>query len=200
MAKKKSTHLEQVERIVSIARRLFAQKGVNETSLQDIAKECGIRKASLYYHFKSKEEILKNIFDSEFRRKETALNSLDSSKTLEEILQAIGSHFFSDFENETNIQFMKILISEGLKNSKASKLFFNFFKEQGEDPILKKLKPLLAGKVPEKQMQLFVFCFLGTIFNFAIHTKLMKHELPVEDGLSAEECLRLVCRIFSKGL
>lgn len=44
--------------IVKIANRLFSEKGYSNTSVDEIAKECGMAKASLYKIFGSKEELL----------------------------------------------------------------------------------------------------------------------------------------------
>ena len=44
-----------------MARDLFAQQGVQRTSLQDIADRLGITKAALYYHFASREELVRSI-------------------------------------------------------------------------------------------------------------------------------------------
>lgn len=41
--------------------QLFSSKGVALTSMQEIAKACGVSKGSLYLHFKSKEELEKSI-------------------------------------------------------------------------------------------------------------------------------------------
>jgi TetR/AcrR family transcriptional regulator, cholesterol catabolism regulator len=48
--------------IVAAAADLFARKGFGATSLDDIAEVLGVSKASLYYHIKNKEEILRLIF------------------------------------------------------------------------------------------------------------------------------------------
>ena len=48
--------------IVAKAAELFAERGFGATSLDDIAEELGVGKASLYYHVKNKEEILRLIF------------------------------------------------------------------------------------------------------------------------------------------
>jgi AcrR family transcriptional regulator len=49
------------ERILVAARELFAQKGVQKTSLQEIADKLGITKPALYYHFTSREDLLRSI-------------------------------------------------------------------------------------------------------------------------------------------
>ena len=42
------------QRILDTARELFARKGVQRTSLQEIAGQLGITKPALYYHFTSR--------------------------------------------------------------------------------------------------------------------------------------------------
>jgi AcrR family transcriptional regulator len=49
------------ERIKAAARELFAQKGAQKTSLQEIADKLGITKPALYYHFASREDLLRSI-------------------------------------------------------------------------------------------------------------------------------------------
>lgn len=48
-------------RIQQVARELFAEKGVHRTSLQDIADRLGITKPALYYHFRSREDLVRSI-------------------------------------------------------------------------------------------------------------------------------------------
>lgn len=49
------------QRIQEVARELFAQKGMQRTSLQDIANRLGITKPALYYHFDSRDELVRSI-------------------------------------------------------------------------------------------------------------------------------------------
>jgi AcrR family transcriptional regulator len=46
------------ERILAAALALFARQGYAGSSVRDIAEAVGVTKAALYYHFRSKEEIL----------------------------------------------------------------------------------------------------------------------------------------------
>jgi AcrR family transcriptional regulator len=51
------------EQICAIATELFNEQGYDKTSLREIADRLGVTKAALYYHFKSKEEIVWAIVD-----------------------------------------------------------------------------------------------------------------------------------------
>ena len=51
------------EQILNAAMRLFSRRGFDGTSLQDIAEAVGIRKASLFHHFPSKEEMRLRVLD-----------------------------------------------------------------------------------------------------------------------------------------
>ncbi len=46
------------ERILDIALELFGEHGYENTSLREIAERLGFSKAAIYYHFKSKDDIL----------------------------------------------------------------------------------------------------------------------------------------------
>ena len=49
------------ERIQQVALKLFVLHGYERTSLREIADHLGITKAALYYHYSSKQELLKSI-------------------------------------------------------------------------------------------------------------------------------------------
>lgn len=67
--------------IKSIAIELFFKKGYFATSISDIAKGSGIQKASIYYHYRSKEELLFSILKSTMD---------DLTRYLKENLRGIG--------------------------------------------------------------------------------------------------------------
>ncbi|UWE12964.1 TetR/AcrR family transcriptional regulator [Actinacidiphila bryophytorum] len=48
-------------RIQQVALELFAEQGYEKTSLREIAERLDVTKAALYYHFKTKEDILSSI-------------------------------------------------------------------------------------------------------------------------------------------
>ena len=54
---------ERRNEILDVAQRLFTAKGFDNTSTNDILNEIGIARGTLYYYFKSKEEILDAMID-----------------------------------------------------------------------------------------------------------------------------------------
>jgi AcrR family transcriptional regulator len=62
------------QRIQDVALELFAEQGYEKTSLREIAERLEVTKAALYYHFKTKEEILVSIFE-------------DMSKPIEDLIE-----------------------------------------------------------------------------------------------------------------
>lgn len=54
------------EKILAAARTLMAEKGIMKTSLADIAREVGISKGTLFYHFASKDDLVNDILADHF--------------------------------------------------------------------------------------------------------------------------------------
>lgn len=50
--------------LLRAAAALFAKQGYNETLLEDIAEQCGIKKSSLYHYHRSKHAILQGLVES----------------------------------------------------------------------------------------------------------------------------------------
>jgi AcrR family transcriptional regulator len=55
-------------RIQQVALELFAEQGYERTSLREIAERLAVTKAALYYHFKSKEDIVRSFTEDYFGR------------------------------------------------------------------------------------------------------------------------------------
>ncbi|MCC5800603.1 TetR/AcrR family transcriptional regulator [Rossellomorea vietnamensis] len=67
--------------IKNVALDLFGQKGYEDTSLAEIAKDVGIKKPSIYNHFRSKEDLFTDVLEdlivsevTAYRKTEVAMN------------------------------------------------------------------------------------------------------------------------------
>lgn len=70
-----------VERILHVSKKLLLERGYQGTSTRLIAKEVGITQGNLYFHFKTKEDILLDIFDELFRKKIVIVERLTDQVT-----------------------------------------------------------------------------------------------------------------------
>ncbi|MGX8125386.1 TetR/AcrR family transcriptional regulator [Clostridioides difficile] len=87
--------------IITIAQRIFDQKGFQNTSILDIVKECKMSKATFYKHFETKEificEII-NYYDEKFLEIIHSINEnkdIPSSEKLRRKIIAVWENIFS---------------------------------------------------------------------------------------------------------
>ena len=66
--------------IIRLAGRLFAKSGYESTSMSEIAKSAGMEKASLYYHFKDKDQLFAAVMESVWGKMASYLRRLTSDK------------------------------------------------------------------------------------------------------------------------
>ena len=71
---------DKKEIILQIARKLFTRYGLKKTSVDDIASEAKIGKATIYYYFKSKQEIFKSVVDREWSIHKNAIREAISKE------------------------------------------------------------------------------------------------------------------------
>ncbi|MPW27301.1 TetR family transcriptional regulator [Alkalibaculum sp. M08DMB] len=67
---------ETNSKIRDVAFKLFLEKGYEATNIRDICKEVNIKPSSLYFYYKSKEELFINIYDDIWIGKMDYLKSL----------------------------------------------------------------------------------------------------------------------------
>lgn len=88
MAEKKDP-IERKKEIMTAARELFHEKGYLNTTTQDIIKKAGISRGLLYYHFKSKEDILYKIVEGYLQPLIKKFENITQNKALDPIEKVI---------------------------------------------------------------------------------------------------------------
>jgi AcrR family transcriptional regulator len=85
---------EKRQKILENAARLFARKGYEKVSLEEIAARLKLNKASLYYYFKSKDEMFFQIQMQAIEQANAALEQVLESEVgpEEKLREAIRSH------------------------------------------------------------------------------------------------------------
>ena len=91
---------------------MFVEKGFTETSMRDLAQSLNVKAASLYNHFKSKEEILDVILDDVSKRFRIMRIELDSAEMDPK----------DKFE-----EFLRRYLTEVLKDNYAFELYLSYW-------------------------------------------------------------------------
>ena len=85
-------------RIIQASEKLFRRVGIRSITMDDIAKELGMSKKTLYQEFRNKADIVFAVTESYFEQEQTACNSMHESaqNPIEElimIIQWLGEFF-----------------------------------------------------------------------------------------------------------
>ena len=82
------------QKLVDVARQLFAKNGMERTTMNDIAMASGKGRRTLYTYFKSKEEVYNAVIESELERLSDMLDEVAAKKIRpqEKIIELIYTH------------------------------------------------------------------------------------------------------------
>ncbi|WP_417096862.1 TetR/AcrR family transcriptional regulator [Leyella stercorea] len=82
------------QKLIDIARQLFAKNGVANTTMNDIAVASGKGRRTLYTYFNSKEEVFSAVIESELERLSDKLDEVAAMKMrpLDKVIELIYTH------------------------------------------------------------------------------------------------------------
>ncbi|MFA5418225.1 MAG: TetR/AcrR family transcriptional regulator [Bacteroidales bacterium] len=90
--------------IIAKAQQLFQQFGLKKTTMDDIAAACGKGKSTLYYYFKSKEEVFDAVIKKELVTLRTIVKQkVDEQKTIQDKLAVYFRVFHLEVLNKVNL-------------------------------------------------------------------------------------------------
>lgn len=103
------------QKILTVSSKLFRKQGYTKTSIQDILNELKMSKGALYYHFKSKKEILEAVEEHALSQKAKLLTGLieeTKAKNAKEKLAKVLLKFFELADFSTNAKEIVLLDME----------------------------------------------------------------------------------------
>jgi TetR/AcrR family transcriptional regulator len=115
-------------KILEAAEKLFAEKGFDGARVDDIAENAGVNKALIYYYFRSKREILEELFNTlieellELTLDMVGNGSLDFESI--ESMQVQMQSFYGFMESRKDT--IRIMMMESLKSSREKPPLFRF--------------------------------------------------------------------------
>ena len=95
---------ERKEEILDVAEQLFAEKGFDNASTNDIIKKIGIARGTLYHHFSSKEEILDAIVDRMISRSIAGARAIIKDKDIPLLDRLSGAFLTLNINTEAGVE------------------------------------------------------------------------------------------------
>jgi AcrR family transcriptional regulator len=183
--------------IVDSAKSVFARFGFHKTSMEMIAKSIGKGKSSIYYYFRSKEEIFQAVVEKEaVEMRKEIMNAVNSESTPRGKLKTYILTRLRTLEKMDNL-------SNALRNDYLSHLqFINEVKARYRKEELKMVSDILDfGQEKEK----FIFDNVKVVSKaivLAISGLEMEYFIsPIKEDLSdMEQTLDQLLNVFYKGL
>lgn len=138
---RKNNPKQAIENIITISAKLFAEKGYDKTSMQDIADAVGMSKGGIFHHFSSKEDIFNAVMERQF----------------EQITETVKK-WLDDMHGLTAKEKLRGLIRRNLMDEKIIKESGNMISSAAESPQIilaftqdnvKKLAPIIAEVIRE---------------------------------------------------
>lgn len=109
---------ERAEQILSAARTCFLEKGYFATKMDAIARESGLSKGGIYFHFDSKRTIFRALVEQEY---DAAMGFIDSvvasGETVATMLVRLAEHFGGLFASTDQPRFMVIIGEMALRDA-----------------------------------------------------------------------------------
>ncbi len=106
--------------LLDAAEHVFANKGVTNTTLNDVAVAAGMTRGAIYWHFKDKNDLFQAMCDRAFLPMEVLLNEVTSSCQEDPLteLRRLNLHFLKQVaSNERQRRVFDILFHRCEKNS-----------------------------------------------------------------------------------
>lgn len=121
--------MERKEEIIQAALMLASKNGIDNVSMSQIAMQLGIKKPSLYNHFRSKDEIVKAMYDylrtqakEKLKITDPDYGKLVKDKSLEEVLKLAVHNYCKMSKQSDMFSFYKIIYSTRATNCMAAQI------------------------------------------------------------------------------
>jgi len=173
--------------IALIALDLFAEKGLESTSISEVAKQAGIGKGTVYEYFESKEELIFSAFMAWIDQmmgpelEELLLSIEDPEERLHKLVQGMMEAFISDERvvKITLLMFQMMLKDESLLQNGQFYRIFRGIRKILTDILLEgiaqgKFRPEIARDAEKITINLFAY-----LDGIAFHYFLNKNEIDL---------------------
>lgn len=181
---KKDQKQEKEDRLLDTAYQLFTEKGIKETSVQDIVDNANVAKGTFYLYFKNKYE-LQDILITRKSRKlfSDALESLRKTYIAnfqDQIIYVINYVIDQLVKTPILLRFISKNLSWGVYNKTISKLYERN-EAEGDGLYHLFLKGIEKNKIKLKNPEVTLFMIIELVSSTCFNSILYKEPLPIEE-------------------
>lgn len=155
--------IDRKSEIVSIAARLFKEKGYSAVTMRDIAQEMKIKAASLYNHIRSKHEILVLIIIAIAEEYTQTINEIvdSSDSSVAKLEKVIQLHIDITVQNP---EALASLNNDWMHLPEAELLYFLAMREEYEEKFRSiVLDGIASGEIKNCDSEVIIFSMLSTL-------------------------------------
>ncbi len=98
------------DQVIEAARKLFHKFGFKKVSMDEIAKEAGVTKKTIYMYFGSKEELLKYFIQEEIKNMEKIVEEIEAKNL--EFFETVNQAIYEILKYRKNQDFLNIIAKE----------------------------------------------------------------------------------------
>lgn len=165
------------EMIMDAARDLFAEKGYQQVSMRQIAKELGYSHGAIYYHFKNKAELFYALVKDHFLMLDQTITEIvDGEEANEEKLKQLFQGYIEfGLTHQNHYEIMFMIKEEEVRSfiNESPMITYQHFANQ-------------VSKLSEKQMSIQeIWSIFISLHGFVSHY--LGHVTKYEDAKSAAE-------------
>jgi AcrR family transcriptional regulator len=161
-------------RILDVSAALFVEQGYDGTSLREIAERLGVTKAALYYHFSSKDQILRALLEPGNVIITELIARLEAARGTEEWAEVLAWAVHQVFEN---LDFFRLVERNHHVSEVMLKAFASVEAHQEMHGRVEKAAAAAASTVIE---QVRMTAALGAVTGFDDWAPTLLKEAPAE--------------------
>lgn len=178
------------DQVLAGARDVFMAQGFEGASVDDIAREASVSKATLYSYFPDKRLLFLEVCSAEcLRQAELAVNTIDLTAPVRAVLTAAAEHFLAFLLSDIGRSMFRIAVAEAERFPELGKQFY----ESGPLVLRFTITEYLKAAHARGEVVIDDFDLAAEQFGEMCKCDIwLRHLLQISDAFSPEEKTRVI--------
>jgi len=187
---------ERRQEIIRAAMEVFARNGFGGSTTREIAENAGISEATIYSHFRNKEDLYTAIIDEKLQESEPLYYPLDAIRNRDDqrVFTTIVSNYLDRHGEDTT--FLRLLLFSALEGHELASMFVagpvrkffeflaDYIRERIDEGAFKPVNPEITSR-----------CLLGMVHYFVLLREILGDDTlnPIDPTAAIETVVNIFC-------